>query len=244
MIDFFVMTCRQLKRDLEDWVGRLAVYLTNFNKWASLCIVVKRNSDVRQAVLEGSNIIHQNVDIRRSSVGFGSYVGWNSNLINCKIGRYCSIGPHVNIVLGRHPTKYFVSTHPAFFSTMKQSGFTYIDNQCFEEYYHFPDGKSVHIGNDVWIGSYVIIIEGVTVGDGAIIGAGSVVTKDVPPYAIASGNPARIIKTRFTDQQIYRLQMTQWWSLPSEVIKSFHNSYKFVDNFIALIEKYKLENSI
>lgn len=246
MIDFMLNIFRQIKRNLLNWGWRIAVRVVNFKKWLSLGIIVKKNAEVRYAVLEGKNIIHQNVNISRSSVGFGSYVGWNSNLSNCKIGRYCSIAPYVNVVYGQHPTKDFISTHPAFFSTLKQSGFTYVDAQCFTEYHFLADGKSVHIGNDVWIGNYVIIIEGITIGDGAVVAAGSVVTKDVPPFTIAGGNPARVIRPRFSEEQISKLQKIQWWNLPSEVIKTFHNSYSSVDNFISLVEnyKYKLENSI
>lgn len=240
MINFVLNICRQIKRNTENWVSRIAVRVVNFKKWVSLSIVVKSNADVRQAVLEGKNIIYQNANISRSSIGFGSYVGWDSTLANCKIGRYCSIAPYVNVVVGRHPTKNFVSTHPALFSTMKQAGFTYVDTQRFKENHYLADGKSVHIGNDVWIGNYVIIIEGVTIGDGAIIAAGSVVIKDVPPYTIVGGNPARVIRLRFTENQISKLQNTQWWNLPSEIIKSFHASYNSVDNFITLAENYKL----
>ena len=75
------------------------------------------------------------------------------------------------------------------------------------------------IGNDVWIGSYATILSGVTVGDGAVIGAHSVVTENVPPYAIVAGNPARIVKMRFTETQIAGLLKVQWWDLPVEAIR-------------------------
>ena len=76
----------------------------------------------------------------------------------------------------------------------------------------------VVIGNDVWIGSDVIILSGITIGDGAVIGVGSVVTSDIPHYAVAGGNPARIIKTRFPDESIEKLLEIRWWDWPPEKI--------------------------
>ena len=86
--------------------------------------------------------------------------------------------------------------------------------------------KPIHIGNDVWIGARSIIMDGVSIGDGAIVAAGSVVTKDVPPYAVVGGSPAKIIKYKFSQDIIDRLEEIQWWNLPDEeitkVVDLFH----------------------
>lgn len=112
---------------------------------------------------EGYSKINKNVNVGDSYIGLGTYIASNSSLPKCKIGRFCSIASEVKIVAGRHPTNTFVSTHPAFFSTLKQAGFTFTDKQLFEEIKHADKDKNylVEIGNDVWIGYGVKIMEGV-----------------------------------------------------------------------------------
>ncbi|WP_378952005.1 CatB-related O-acetyltransferase [Pelosinus sp. sgz500959] len=128
-----------------------------------------------------------------SHVFMGKYTYMVSGRIyqNTKIGRYCSVGTNVNIGLPEHPTNY-LSTHPFQYSK------DYIN-------------KETVIGNDVWLGNNACIKSGITVGTGAIVGAGSIVTKDVPPYAIVAGVPAKIIRYRFDEKTIQELLMSSWW---------------------------------
>jgi carbonic anhydrase/acetyltransferase-like protein (isoleucine patch superfamily) len=79
----------------------------------------------------------------------------------------------------------------------------------------------VRIGNDVWLGSDAMIMSGVTIGDGAVVGAGAVVTKDVPPYGVVVGNPARVARMRFSDDAVSRLLALRWWDWPDEKIEQF-----------------------
>lgn len=142
-----------------------------------------------------------------STFGNMTYIGQGSRISHSKIGRFCSISQEVIIGPGKHPINSFFSTHPAFFSTKRQSGKTFVKHNLFKEF------KKTVIGNDVMIGARAIILDGVKVSDGAIVGAGAVVTKDVLPYAIVGGVPAKIIKFRFPKKIIKYLLDSKWWTL-------------------------------
>lgn len=162
---------------------------------------------------EGMNRLTTDVTFLSSYIGYASYIGNRSFIKNTKIGRYTCIATDVMTISGNHPTSKFVSVHPAFYSTRKQSGFTYVKKEKFSDFHYIDDEHrfTVIIGNDVWIGSGVKIIEGVTIGDGAIIAAGSIVTKDIPSYAVAGGIPAKIIKYRFDEKTVGKLLELKWW---------------------------------
>ena len=128
-----------------------------------------------------------------------------------QIGDFCSIAENVTILLGgNHPTDW-ISSFP----------FGVVFEEFKERYYQYPklSKGSVIIGNDVWIGLNTIILSGVTIGDGAIVAAGSVVTKNVEPYAIVGGNPAKLLKKRFSDEAISKLLAIQWWNWEIDKIK-------------------------
>lgn len=196
---------------------------------------VRLNGKVQLAlnsVFEGQNVINNNSAFS-GYMGWGSYMGCNSS-IHGKVGRYCSIAGNVRTVLGAHPTSGFVSTHPMFFSMIKQNGKTYVTEQKFKEDKYADEEKKyrIIIGNDVWIGEAAIIMSGVTVGDGAIIAAGAVVTKDVPPYAIVGGVPAKIIRYRFGQDQIDALLKIKWWDWPQEKIERLADTFDNAESFI------------
>ena len=161
------------------------------------------------AELGGYNSIGHNCTIG-GKFGTGSYCADDCFLL-CDIGKFCSIGNRVRIIIGTHPADTWVSTHPAFFSDKKQAGFSFTDKALFKELERTAAGNFVTIGNDVWIGDDVRILQGVTVGDGAIIAAGAVVTKDVEPYSIVGGVPAKTIRMRFEQEEIFFLESFRWW---------------------------------
>lgn len=142
-----------------------------------------------------------------------------------RIGKYCSIGPYVEFLLvGDHRTD-FVTTYPF--------------SMFFKEYKYlkgYPRHRGdIVIGNDVWLCSGAHILAGVSVGDGAVVGLDSVVVKDVPPYAIVGGNPAKIIRYRFSPEIIEKLLSIKWWDWPNEEV------YKAIpllanENIMAFIE--------
>jgi acetyltransferase-like isoleucine patch superfamily enzyme len=126
-----------------------------------------------------------------------------------KIGSYCSVGKEVKIFLdGDHRTDW-VTTYP--FSALWPEA-RHITG-------HPKSKDDVTIGNDVWIANGAVILSGVSIGDGAVIGAHAVVSKSVPPYAVAVGNPARVVKYRFEDDVIANLLQIKWWNWPTEKIK-------------------------
>lgn len=188
-----------------------------------------------QTKLEGKNVIHKRVSISNSRIGYGTYIGDNSILINASVGKFCSISQNVKIIFGQHPSKIFVSTHPAFFSTKKQAGFTYVQKDLFKESSESSIEYSVSIGNDVWIGSDVKILEGLSIGDGAIIAAGAVVVKDLDPYTIYGGVPAKKIGERFSAEEKDFLLEFKWWEYDVKWIEEnaplFVNIEKFKFNF-------------
>ena len=140
--------------------------------------------------------------LEHCTLGDYSYVATQSHLNYTQIGKYCSIGPQVFAGLGIHPTQQFVSTSPVFYQPGKRS---------FANRSHFKQYKQTTVGHDVWIGARATLIDGVAIADGAVIGAGAVVTKDVPPYAIVGGVPARLIKYRFAPEEIAFLLDFRWW---------------------------------
>ncbi len=174
-----------------------------------------------------SNSIYENVTLVNAVLGDLTYVASGTVIRNTTLGKFCSIGPDVLIGLGKHPSNTFVSTHPIFFSIRGQAQEVICDRNYFDEF------APVTIGNDVWIGARAIILDGITIGDGAIIAAGSLVTKDVPPYAIIGGIPAKVIKYRFKIAEIEFLMNFKWWDKDISWLKSNFKCFHDIKGLIA-----------
>lgn len=178
---------------------------------------------------EGSNKIYQHSSFK-GNMGYGSYIGPYCS-ISANIGRFTSIAPYVKTNLGRHPYTFpYATTSPMFFSTRKQNGNTFADKNMYEEFVGKPE-----IGNDCWIGENVFIAGGVEIGDGAVVLAGAVVVKDVPPYSIVAGVPAKVIKNRYDNETIQFLLELKWWEKDLKWLK---------DNWILFSNIEMLKNYI
>tara|TARA_B100000963_G_C22612053_1_gene665360 strand:- start:1295 stop:1960 length:666 start_codon:yes stop_codon:yes gene_type:complete len=207
----------------------------------------KRNSDVSfgpksrvslNCLFEGKNVIAANTSLFNSSVGLATYISSNCKFNKIKIGRFCSIGQNVINDIGRHPSSIFVSTHPCFFSIKNQAGFTFSKENIFDEHLYVDNEKRfyVEIGNDVWIGNNVTLFDGIKIGDGAIIANGAIVTKDVDPYSIVGGVPAKLIKMRFSQKQIIDLKRIKWWDKEFDWIKENFSFFSNIDSFIDFVK--------
>ena len=186
-----------------------------------------------KSIFEGNSFIDSNT-MFYGELGYASYIGSNC-FITGRIGRYSSIGNDVVFVNGNHPTNKFVSTSPMFYRERNKKWQTYVDANYFQEHKWVDKEKkySVEVGNDVWIGSNVRILDGISIGDGAIVAAGAVVTKDVEPYSIIGGVPAKVIRKRYSEEIVKLLISYKWWDRDEKWIKDnvmlFHDIEQFVE---------------
>lgn len=163
--------------------------------------------------------------LKNNKIAYGTFVGSSVLMRNCRIGKHCYIATQC-IMNNTHIGNYTCIAPQVQIGGMQHS-------------YWYPSispilskeniNKEVHIGNDVWIAAGAIIAQGITIGNGAVIGANSFVNKDVPPYAIVVGTPARILKYRFSDAIVAELQKTEFWNKePNEakvIVERFNEKY-------------------
>lgn len=180
------------------------------------------NSDIHKTskICAGSQIINV-------KIGKHSDVGYDCTIINSVIGPFCSLGANI-VVGGAAHTIDWVSTSPVFNENKDHLP------QKFS-YHKFDLESKTIIGADVWIGNYVLVKSNVNIGHGAIIGMGSVVTKDVPPYEIWAGNPAKFIRKRFDENTINELLKIKWWDWNDDKIKKNAHNFNNVQELIKQI---------
>lgn len=183
---------------------------------------------LQEAVVDKTAAICAGVRFYRGRIGKYSYIGNNSFVSDTDIGSFTSISTNCYIGGTSHPTDW-VSTSPVFhkWENIMKKNFARHEFEIF---------KRTTIGNDVWIGNRVMIKAGVKISDGAVVGMGSIVTKDIGPYEIWAGNPARLIRKRFDDETIDALEKMKWWEWDDNKIE------KYADKFTVpseLIEVWK-----
>jgi len=181
----------------------------------SLLPVVDPTSSLKEARLGAYTEVGARTKLLEVELGDYSYVVNDSDIAYATIGKFTSIAAMTRINPGNHPMQ-----------RASQSHFTYRASAYFEGaqdddgFFDWRRGHHVSIGHDVWIGHGAIVLPGRRIGSGAVIGAGAVATKDIPDYAIAVGNPARVLRQRFPDDIAARLQALSWWDWPHERLRA------------------------
>lgn len=168
------------------------------------------NTNVERCTFENNVVINRRSYINDSYVGRYTYMGINTTMNYTKIGAFCSIARNVDIG-GFDHDYHKLTTMPAFRFAQTLGGGGRLKS-------HSKHNDFCMIGNDVWIAAGAQVLHNVTIGDGAVVGANAVVTKDIPPYAVAVGVPARVIAYRCDKELIDKMLEIKWWDWPEEVL--------------------------
>ena len=198
--------------------------------WAKLFKKI-RGAAIKNSRIDKTSKVEAGSSIVNVTMDKYSFCGYECEITNCSIGSFCSIADKVIIGGSFHPMNW-VSTSPVFY---------YGKDSVEKKFSVFKqdDVKRTYIGHDVWIGNYVLVKQGVKIGNGAVIGMGSVVTKDVPPYEVWAGNPAKCIRKRFDDDIIQRLLTSEWWNLDEDVLEKAAKYIQEPKEFLDYIENRK-----
>lgn len=210
----------------------MKLFVTRFKKFINMAIRYPlrlfNGTSLRATVIESkidkTAVVEHHAKVRYSRIEKYTYISANSSVVYAHIGKYCSVAAGVAIGGGSHDISA-VSTSPLFFKGNNVFGKNFANIE-------FEFFKNTVIGNDVWIGNRAIILQGVTIGDGAVVGAGAVVTKDVEPYAVVAGNPARVIRKRFGDDETDKLLKIKWWNMNEKELKECGEAFASPDKFL------------
>lgn len=217
-----------LKNPVSIWLRWVLFKINVILKYSSKHLALGYLSHFNNCQFGQYNTIYEKVSLSNVILGDYSYVANSTKIMNANIGKFCSIAHEVLIGLAKHPSHTFVSSHPIFFSPLKQSQITFAEQSYFDEY------EEINIGNDVWIGARAVVVDGVTIGNGAIVAAGAVVTKDVPAYAIVGGVPARVLKYRFDQTEVGFLNRFKWWDKDINWLRENANQFHDIKQFMLL----------
>jgi len=190
-----------------------------------------RGKAIRNSLIAKSTRIESGSQIIDSTIGKYSFCGYDCKILNCTIGNFCSLADNVIIGGARHPYEW-VSTSPVFYKGRDSI------KKKFSEFDRSQEPRTF-IGSDVWIGEGVYIKAGITVGHGSVIGMGSVVTKDILPYSIVGGVPAKVIKSRFPDDICEWMLKIQWWDFSDQKLEKYASCFSDPIEFIQRIQSEK-----
>jgi N-acetyl sugar amidotransferase len=189
-----------------------------------------RLSSIQHSEIHPTSKVESGSSLFHSSFDKHSFCGYDCDFYYAKIGRYNSIANFVVIGGARHPMEW-VGTSSVFYKGRDSL------NRKFSEHLTVAP-KITTVGNDVWIGRSAILISGIKVGNGAVIAAGAVVTKDVPPFAIVGGNPARLIRYRFPEATISKIEKSRWWDLEDHQLVELAKHVRDPERFISEVDKH------
>lgn len=215
-----------LKNPFSLWIYWLVRKIYFEKKYAKNKLKIGYLASVKACTFGKYNSLYDGASLGYVTMGDFSYASTNSRITNAKIGKFVCIGPEVICGLGKHPSRNFVSVHPVFFSPNRQAQITFATQS------HFEEIVPIQIGNDVWIGARALVLDGVNIGDGAIVGAGAVVTRDVPPYAIVGGVPAKILRYRFEPDEIDFLLASKWWDRDIDWLRENASRFLAIEKFV------------
>ena len=179
-----------------------------------------------------NTVLFRGVFLQNTKIDDYSYVQSNSMIINTNILKFCSIASDVKIGLPEHPL-HMVCTSPVFYDNTQPLPFFFANKERFES-----ETKITVISVDVWIGYGAIIKAGVTIGVGAVVGAGAVVTKDVEPYSIVAGIPAKHIKYRFDKVTREQLLSSKWWEFDEKKLEKFAPYFEKTEMFLEKLKNF------
>lgn len=196
--------------------------------WAKILKKIQ-GSALKNSSIHSTSKVESGCNIVNTTMDRHSFCGYDCEIVNCEIGAFTSIANGVIIGGGMHPIDW-VSMSPVFYEGR--------DSVKTKFSVHKRESvKSTSIGNDVWIGRNALIKQGVSIGTGAVVGMGSVVTKDVPPYTIVAGNPARVIRMRFEENTINELLKSEWWKMSDSELDKFTYTFNNPVEFLKLIRE-------
>ncbi len=197
------------------------------------CVIYPGATADSGSTLGDYSVLFRDVALMNSTLGAYSYAQSGTTIYNAEIGPFCSIAGGVNIGLVSHPTS-MVSTSPVFYDNTQPLPKFFVREKIFTD-----DVPRTVIGADVWIGQGAMIKAGVKIGVGAVIGAGSMVTKDIPPYAIAVGNPCRPVRQRFSEEISQKLLASGWWELDNARLTQCAHLFGDPERFLTELDSGK-----
>ncbi len=203
------------------------------------CIIERNVVIDRGSRLSGDNVIGDETVLLKSSVGKYTYIRDDCYFYKARIGKFCSIASNVKVIYGRHPVEGNVSTSPVFYLKEGNGKKVFCQEERITEDYKYPRATEdclVDIGHDVWIGNDARIMCGVKIGTGSVIGAGALVTKNVPPYSVVGGVPAKIIRYRFSEDDIAVLLNSQWWEKTDDWFIEHADAFMDINEFKRIIK--------